>query len=134
LILYNWKWLIEPFNRFSVDLRSNVYSDSATALGAALFMALALGSAKSQKALERPGFQWLGKVSYSLYLIHPLVLMTCVYAFFGIFPLPLSVALALGLSLFFSEYFYRWVERPSMEWGRKLSETTGPALRRLING
>lgn len=134
LCLYSWKWLIGPFNHFSFDLRYFINSDPFTALGAVILMALALGSPVAQKVLDRPAFRWLGKISYSLYLIHPLVLVACVYLFRDIFPLSLSVSLAFGLSLGLSELYYRWVERPSVVWGHKLSESTGPALRRLING
>jgi peptidoglycan/LPS O-acetylase OafA/YrhL len=64
---------------------------------------------------------WLGKISYSLYLVHLLVLLTLVQLFFGRVPLPLLLLFAVLLSLLFAELAYRTIEKPSMDAGRRIA-------------
>ncbi len=65
-----------------------------------------------------PVFKFLGKISFSLYLLHfvfgsPIVnffLKYCTHSFLKI----ILVLVALGLSILSSWFFYLWVEKPSM--------------------
>ena len=60
-------------------------------------------------------------MSYSLYLIHlPIMLAVC-HLTDTILSLPMGLALSLVLILPLAEVFYRFVEVPSMELGRKLA-------------
>lgn len=78
-------------------------------------------------------FVWLGKCSYSLYLVHPLIL----YVVFRVLPVPapgsgsgmgrfLGVfALSTLLLLVVSALTYRWVEWPFMQLARRLTRKRG---------
>ncbi|HEV2201988.1 MAG TPA: acyltransferase [Bryobacteraceae bacterium] len=89
-------------------------------IGAVLLLMSVIGSAWAQEALERQPCLWIGRVSYSLYLSHVVLLLTLVavlhrrvsiYAI--LFALP---ALALGLA----GVLHRWLEQPAIDLGRRL--------------
>lgn len=73
---------------------------------------------------------WLGVISYSLYLFHPIVFYGLIQLinYFDISvlqgrSLAVYLALATGLSILLAWLVYRLVERPSIALGRKLSYT-----------
>ncbi|MFC7474213.1 acyltransferase family protein [Dankookia sp. GCM10030260] len=94
--------------------------DYTCTLGAALLMALAIGSPTAQRLLEVPPLLWLGKVSYSLYLVHVPVLLVVVHGLHGWLPLEAMLLLAILLALPAAEAMNRWVEQPSMTLARRL--------------
>lgn len=82
------------------------------AVGATAAVAVALRDGRIKRLLEGRCPQWLGKVSFSLYLVHlPIVL---VVAAMGA-NLPATIALAILLSLAAAFAFHRVVEAPS-QW------------------
>lgn len=64
-------------------------------------------------------FAWLGGVSYSLYLLHPLVYRVCKAANVRWFDAPVEYLLAAAvlLSLLISHLSYQWLEKPAMRLG-----------------
>jgi peptidoglycan/LPS O-acetylase OafA/YrhL len=84
-----------------------------------------LGSPTVAAALRKPALLRLGTISYSLYLCHVLVLLVLVHAAHGYLPLPWLVAAVVPLSLWVAWLAYRFVERPAMALGRKLSSLRG---------
>jgi peptidoglycan/LPS O-acetylase OafA/YrhL len=70
--------------------------------------------------LQISGLRWLGKISYSLYLVHLVVLFGMLYALQGRVPKPGIVAISLLMSLILAALFHVLVESPSLELGRKL--------------
>jgi peptidoglycan/LPS O-acetylase OafA/YrhL len=90
-------------------------------IGAALLIALVLASGNAQRALGRRPLQWLGRVSFSLYLLHmPMMLAAARLLPDGVTPI-WRLAVGIGLSLVLAEIFHRLVEKPSMQAGRALS-------------
>lgn len=83
--------------------------------GAGLLVLAALGCL--DRPLRRPGVQWLGTRSFSLYLVHEPVVVAVGYLTGWTSPavLLLTVPLSLGLA----EVFFRLVERPSHRLARK---------------
>jgi len=87
---------------------------SSLLLGCALFFAL-LAARRCQ--FPAP-LLWLGRVSYSVYLTHPLVSGVLVYlAVPSVAFMPLAIAVTLGLS----EMTYRYIELPAMQFGKKVA-------------
>ena len=103
-------------------------------LSAAMIMAMVRdpGSA-ARRLFERPLPQWLGRHSYSLYLVHMPLFGALMLATGGWPPRPatanLTVAVALGALLAVAALTYRFIERPGRAWGRRLSDR--PARSRL---
>jgi peptidoglycan/LPS O-acetylase OafA/YrhL len=85
------------------------------------------------RLLEGPAPQWLGKVSYSLYLSHFIVIALAIRAF-GPWGGVLAVPAAFGVGWL----VWRWVERPSILLSRRLGVMAGEAFagaaRRLRTG
>jgi peptidoglycan/LPS O-acetylase OafA/YrhL len=94
--------------------------DPVSAVGAALLILLALESARFQRLMSRNAFIWLGRNSFSLYLVHLPVLLTLVHGFAHLVPVPTLVAVSIGVSLLASEVMYRLVEGPSIALGRSV--------------
>jgi len=103
-----------------------VQLDVAYALAAALLLLLAAGSPLAERWLKRPALQWLGRVSYSLYLTHLPVLLTVLHLGHGRLPLPVILAAALVAALIVAELAHRAIEAPAIRLGRHL---TGKAPR-----
>ena len=70
--------------------------------------------------LQRAG-RFLGEISYSVYLLHPFAQEALLRgAPRGLAP-ELSFTLGLALTLGLATLTHRWVERPAMAWGRRLT-------------
>jgi peptidoglycan/LPS O-acetylase OafA/YrhL len=102
-----------------------------TAVGSALLVALSFADVKVRDALTASIPLWLGKISYSLYLIHVPILIATAHLLNTTIPMIYIVALAAVIALCASEIFYRTVERPSMNFGRTMAERLLPR-RRLV--
>lgn len=90
--------------------------------GAALLIALVLGTPWLQAALCRAPLPWLGAISYSLYLVHVPVLLAMLHLGTPELPAWLLAALAPLASLPLAWLLYRFVERPSIRLGRLVSD------------
>jgi peptidoglycan/LPS O-acetylase OafA/YrhL len=118
-MMLGWPWFFDGGAPKSVLLQS---------LGAGALVA----GAKNVPALERlfstRPCLYLGRISYSLYLLHfPLVLLLASHLppAFGLWLVPLAFALSIA----FSDASYRFVERPAIAAGKRL----GAALARGLD-
>jgi len=66
--------------------------------------------------LEQPIFRWLGKISYSIYLFHPVVLVGASLLTLGSWQRDLG--LFLGGTVLVGAVGFYLVEQPMMQWGR----------------
>ena len=82
-------------------------------VGAALVLVSALGSTRVQGWLTRPALLWLGRQSYSLYLVHVPLIMVAVIAFGGAVPLAAFLLIAPAI-VAAAELFRVRVERPAV--------------------
>ena len=77
------------------------------------------------RMLEQRHFQWLGRVSYSFYLLHVPCLYLVIEVLWGRVPAVVVFAVALSLTLGLASIFYRWVELPSIALGASLARRAG---------
>ncbi len=98
------------------------FSDLAWVAGAVLLIALALSSPSASRVLARRPLAWLGRVSYSLYLIHLPILLAVVHLGYAHWPLSLLLPLYVLLSLLGAEVLYRLVEAPCQRLGHRLAQ------------
>jgi peptidoglycan/LPS O-acetylase OafA/YrhL len=109
LPIYYWQ-LTDPWTDYSI------------AFGAGSFVLLALGVEKVTKLLLHPALTWLGDVSYSLYLVHALVLLSLVHAFHRFAPIWLLLAAVPPISLAAAHVSWKLVELPSIALGRSAAK------------
>lgn len=91
-------------------------------LAASCYVIAAFASPTLVRLLTGGAASWLGKVSYSLYLVHLPILLTLVHLFSGQVPLPFLLAATVVLSLIAAGLSYRWVESPAIAFGRKVTQ------------
>lgn len=96
----------------------NIYFYGPEFLGIVMVLGLALWDSRSRNTLSSAAFQWLGKVSFSLYLTHQIVLGAV-----DALPLPeaLSVIMKIVLALGVAHGFYFLFERPVHLMARRIS-------------
>lgn len=96
--------------------------DALTGLGGAGLIALAMGNATFARFLMRGPLPWLGRISYSLYLIHLPLLVTAFRLFGETAPRLVLVAAVFVLAPALAHVFNKTVEDPSTKLGRRLAD------------
>lgn len=94
------------------------YFDLTWGAGAVLLLMLTLGSLSAHRTLSAGILVWLGRVSYSLYLVHLPLLIAAVHCANGLVPLWLILPAVILASLLCAEVMHRAVEIPSIRLGR----------------
>ncbi|MDB5508028.1 MAG: putative acyltransferase [Hyphomicrobiales bacterium] len=103
--------------------------DLLNSVGAVLIISLSQTSARARNILSTPLLAWLGRISFSLYLMHLIVIATAVHLLHGRLPLLIILALAIGAAFLAAQIFHVAVEMPSQRLGRRL---TSPARKLSI--
>jgi peptidoglycan/LPS O-acetylase OafA/YrhL len=99
----------------------NLVIDFAIAASVALLFILTLSFKKLNNALNNKHLVNLGKISYSLYLIHMIVLLVMVHTLIGHVPTILILVLSPIASVILAVPFYYCVERSAIQIGKKLT-------------
>jgi peptidoglycan/LPS O-acetylase OafA/YrhL len=97
-------------------------------VGAMLIIIAAISDGLPRAFLLTAPVQWLGRVSYSLYLVHVPIILIAVHLLYDILPYSVIAPIAVLTSLVFSELFYRAIERPAHRLGRHLSRSKASAV------
>jgi peptidoglycan/LPS O-acetylase OafA/YrhL len=96
-------------------------SDFIIGMGAAGFIVLALGRARFDRWLTWAPFLFLGEVSYSLYLFHPIVLLAFVYSLHNVLS-PTIILIAIAPASILAAWgARRLIEEPTIRLGRFLT-------------
>jgi peptidoglycan/LPS O-acetylase OafA/YrhL len=95
--------------------------------GAAMVVLLVLCWPGAGRLMESGPVQWLGRISFSLYLVHVPILGTAAYLV-GAAAWPLALVIAIPASFVVAAAFHRWVEAPA----HRLARRTGAAVERAV--
>ncbi len=95
--------------------------DLLVGVGAVVLILWLLASSRAQRVMEWPPLVFLGRISYSLYLLHLLVLFALVRIASPALSVYLLLPAALVLSIGLAWLSYRAVELPSMRLGKYLA-------------
>ncbi|HXL72045.1 MAG TPA: acyltransferase family protein, partial [bacterium] len=121
--LYNWEWEFSNVHYFGLDVKYNdLFTRTAPGLGSVLIISSALAFEKMQTILMNKKLLWVGKVSYSLYLIHMVVLQAAIYFFPGAIPLAGRVIFGGCLSFAVAGLSYQFLELPCINIGHALAK------------
>ena len=93
---------------------------AVSAVGSSLVILAVILPGRIRNALMRPAPRALGRVSYSLYLTHLLVILSAVHLLHTYLPLPVIAGGAFLTALPAAWIFHRWIEAPSNQLGRRL--------------
>jgi peptidoglycan/LPS O-acetylase OafA/YrhL len=125
-------WLV-AFGLLAVPYTKG-YTEICYAVGAFILLILCIHSPLARRILRHPALLWLGKVSYSLYLVHLIVLIAAMYLLHDVLPTSVILLLYLVVSLLLAEVLNRTVELPSSELGKRMAEKTSQrAIQRQEN-
>lgn len=140
LLTYRWPPELIAVKLSPKDLRF------VTGLGAFLLLLWVMSSPRVQQVMEWRAFQFLGRVSYSLYLVHFIVLLTV--AQYGVhwanaigisggYSYWLAFAITIAGSLILADICFRLVEQPSIALGnvlaKKIRARTEPVRDKIAN-
>jgi peptidoglycan/LPS O-acetylase OafA/YrhL len=100
---------------------AKAYTEILYAFGAYGLIALCIYSDTAKKLLRHDALLWLGKVSYSLYLVHQVVLLALVHWLHAALPLGVILLLMLPASLLAAQLMNRLIELPSNQLGKRLA-------------
>lgn len=90
-----------------------IFERPVVGLGCAMFILLALREGRASTILRSKVCTSLGAWSYSLYLVHTVVLLAFVHLFASTLGAPLSAAIGLAVTIPFAWLFFTVVEKPS---------------------
>jgi peptidoglycan/LPS O-acetylase OafA/YrhL len=94
----------------------------------ALLILLCLRSGYAGRLLCARPLEWLGKISYSLYLLHIPMLILVVHVFNGVLPLGANLLIAFAVALAVSHVFDRTIVRRKVRSTPWRKPTTGAAV------
>jgi peptidoglycan/LPS O-acetylase OafA/YrhL len=113
--------LVVPIVTFTIEHRGylSIRRDTLYDISAAMVVVLALDTPQITAMLNRVVLQWLGRISYSVYLIHTPVVVLVFHALIGRTTLWSIVLAATGVTLATATLTYRFVEMPAIRLGQR---------------
>lgn len=126
IMLYHLEWISLGFgdmkftNSFAINSITTLIIDFAIAFSVIILFSLVLGSLKLLAIMSKKTLVNLGKISYSLYLVHIIVLLAAMHLFHPYLPNLMILPLILIFSILVAILFYFTVEKPSSKLGKDL--------------
>ncbi len=115
VVLYFWG------EKIAIRLQCPKFDDLLVATGASILILSAIGAGQFGVLLRSKVPEYLGRVSYSMYLVHGTVLFVLLNLLYGKVP-TLALALIYIVATFAaSQAFCKWIEEPSLQWGKRLA-------------
>jgi peptidoglycan/LPS O-acetylase OafA/YrhL len=102
---------------------TKAYLELCYALGAFLVIALCVNSETAKRLLRHGALQWLGRISYSLYLSHMVVQLTCAHLLYRQLSMWTIMLLVVPLALLVADALNRLVELPSNGLGKRIASS-----------
>ena len=115
LLFYTIHWTVAPL-RYHYAL-----GDLFVGLGSALFILMAIAFPSVEALLSRSLMLGVGRISYSLYLSHIIILQVVLSALHGRLPIAVVLMGGIALAIAFAAVMYRAVELPAIQLGRMLA-------------
>ncbi len=84
---------------------------------------------RARRWLSMPFFVYLGKISYSLYLLHGTALFLCFTLLYTKVPLPIVISAYLVTAFTAAHFYSKYVEESSIALGRRLTRGKGRKLK-----
>lgn len=106
---------------YGKEMKFVFLQDWVTAVGAAVFIMVAISSLKLSRFLHLAPVRFLGETSYSLYLYHAAILLAVVHLGYTKLPIALLLTAVLALSLLAAWISYQCIELPAIRAGKKLA-------------
>lgn len=100
------------------DLKTMMPYDWPLMAAAALLLVTCAAEPALRRRLETQPLLYLGKISYSLYLFHPLVLLAMLHLFANRMPLGWLLVLTFALCFAVSDLAHRLIEQPAIKLSR----------------
>jgi peptidoglycan/LPS O-acetylase OafA/YrhL len=93
------------------------------AVGSVLILGAALAPGGVEKILLKRFPRYLGRLSFSLYLVHVPVILALTILTHGTLSLPLLILIVVPVSIALADVFDRLVTAPSANLGHRLTQT-----------
>ncbi len=117
-VLYTYKWSVLPDVKL---LHIYYFDDLMTTAGVCIFILTGLAAPSASRMLTAKPLVFTGRISYSIYLLHAILLLTFVNVLYGVAPLWTILPMTLVSTFGLSALMYKMVEEPSINVGRKLA-------------
>ncbi len=121
ILFYTYKWNITLLSNHLYIYFHKIPADYMTAVASLLILILGM-TTRFSRILNTKYLIGLGRISFSLYLVHPLIIAFVGFTLGQIIHVYYLVPLAIVLSLIASIPFHYLIESPLQKLGRKLGE------------
>jgi len=102
-------------------LHLSFLDDWAVGIGSSIFIVFSMNSKTLKSFMLAKPVHFVGKISYSIYLYHMIVILTLLHAFYGKLPIGTILISSIAISFIIASFMYYVVEEPSIIIGRYLT-------------
>ncbi len=103
--------------------------EAVVTVGATLIVLLFISCGSAKRLGDTAAAQWLGRVSFSLYLVHLPIILAGVTLLRSV-SLPMALAVSVAASFAIAELFFRYVEQPAHRLSMAVGRAVGRRIRR----